>query len=88
VDFIPYEGAPIKAGNQLNRSIIVAAIVAVMLGAWALAIAPAHGGTPVAETQMAAAGAGVGNLPPGDGNTDCGLGESESELAKHPVAER
>jgi hypothetical protein len=88
VDFMPYEGAPLQGGHELKRFTLVAAIAAVLLvGAWALASAPVSSARSSSEARtLAPSTTELTNAAVSD--SDLGPGESEAELASHPVATR
>jgi hypothetical protein len=70
VDFMPYEGGPLKTGRERERSILALSLGAViLLGAWVLS-----------DVAPRASSSGQARLG------DEGTGQSRSELAKRPAA--
>jgi hypothetical protein len=89
VDFVPYEGAPLKGGRDLKGLILALAIGAAMLvGTWALAASAQSSITTSVVTVMMSAPSTmvVDNVAVSD--SDFGPGEAESEVALLPIAAR
>ena len=89
MDFMPYEGTPLKGGHDRERLLLALAIGAVLLmGAWGLAaVTPASSRSSSGDAKMSAPSTPVAaNIAVSD--SDVGPGESESELARHPVMAR
>jgi hypothetical protein len=89
MDFVPYEGAPLKGERDLKGLILAVAIgAAMLLGTWALAgSAQASSTTSVVTARVNAPSTMVvDNVAVSD--SDLGPGEAESEVALLPIAAR